>query len=203
MPCSPSASPPREISLLCQDEGSLASSPLEGHIRNAIPGSHLSGGFFDMVIRPYSPGDLEALKQITFVCFESVSIDRNIEEKFGLIGGHDWRWRKGRQIEADVAGEHARGVFVAEFDGQVVGYITTRVDPEGRIGWIPNLAVLPQHQGKGLGRRLVETALDYLRRQGMECAKIETLEQNPVGPTFYPRLGFQEVGRQIHYLMRL
>ena len=37
----------------------------------------------------------------------------------------------------------------------------------------------------------------------MQVAKIETLEQNPIGQTLYPSLGFQEVARQIHYAMRL
>lgn len=155
------------------------------------------------MIRTYRPEDLEALKKITAICFAGVSIDRNIEVEFGPIGGRDWRWRKLRHIDADVAGDHARGVFVSEIDGQVVGYITTRVDPQSKIGWIPNMAVLPEHQQQGLGRELMQKALDYLRQQGMECAKIETLEQNPVGSRFYPGMGFREVARQIHYVMHL
>ena len=155
------------------------------------------------MIRNYRPTDLESLKEITALCFEGTSIDRNIEEQFGLIGNRDWRWRKLRHIDADVAGDNARGVFVGELDGQVVGYITARADPPSKIGWIPNMAVLPEHQGKGLGKQLMQTALDFLRDQGMECVKIESLEQNPVGPRFYPGIGFQEVARQIHYFKRL
>jgi ribosomal protein S18 acetylase RimI-like enzyme len=155
------------------------------------------------VIRPYCPADLEALKEITALCFAGVSIDANIEAQFGLIGGRDWRWRKLRHIDADVEGERARGVFVWEEEGQVAGYITTRIDPESRIGWIPNLAVRPEFQGRGLGRQLMDHALDYFRQQGMEAAKIETLAQNEVGSQFYPSAGFREVARQIHYLMRL
>jgi len=49
----------------------------------------------------------------------------------------------------------------------------------------------------------MQTALDYLRDQGMECAKIETLAQNPIGSHFYPSVGFEEVARQIHYVKRL
>ena len=41
------------------------------------------------MIRPYRPEDLEALKRITAICFEGVSIDRNIEERFGRIGDRD------------------------------------------------------------------------------------------------------------------
>ncbi|MCC7261993.1 MAG: GNAT family N-acetyltransferase [Candidatus Latescibacteria bacterium] len=155
------------------------------------------------MIRAYQPADLEALREITAICFAKVSIDANIEAQFGPIGGRDWRWRKLRHIDQDVDGDRARGVFVWEEEGQVQGYITTRTDPESRIGWIPNLAVRPEHQSRGLGRQLMDHALEYLRQQGMEAAKIETLAQNAVGSQFYPSTGFTEVARQIHYLMRL
>ena len=155
------------------------------------------------MIRTYRPDDLERLKEITSICFDGVSIDRNIEEKFGPIGDRDWRFRKLRHIDADVAGDHAHCVFVFDEQGEVLGYITTRLDRDSKIGWIPNLAVAPDHQGRGLGRQLMEHALEFMRSQGMEAAKIETLEQNPVGSRFYPDVGFEEVGRQIHYLMRL
>jgi len=85
----------------------------------------------------------------------------------------------------------------------VIGYVTTRVNATSRIGWIPNLAVDPAHQGKGLGRALLEHALAFFRQQGMQVAKIETLDQNPIGQTLYPSLGFREVARQIHYALRL
>ena len=56
------------------------------------------------MIRPYRPADLPALKHITAVCFPGVSIDHNIEQRFGLIGGRDWQFRKLRHIDDDVAG---------------------------------------------------------------------------------------------------
>ncbi|NKB70546.1 MAG: GNAT family N-acetyltransferase [Candidatus Latescibacteria bacterium] len=155
------------------------------------------------MIRPYQAQDLPRLKEITAVCFDGVSIDRNIEAQFGPIGQRDWRWRKLRHIDDDVAGERGRGVLVFEEAGRVVGYITTRIDPDSKIGGIPNMAVDPQAQGQGIGRQLMDAALDFMRAEGMECAKIETLEQNDIGSQFYPSAGFVEVARQIHYLRRL
>lgn len=155
------------------------------------------------MIRPYQTKDLQRLKEITAICFDGVSIDRNIEERFGLVGDRDWRWRKLRHIDDDVLGDRARGVFVWEQDGQVGGYVTTRIDPESKIGGIPNIAVDPALQGKGIGRQLLEYALEFMRTEGMECAKIETLAQNPIGSHLYPDVGFEEVAQQIHYVMRL
>lgn len=155
------------------------------------------------MIRRYEPDDLPRLKEITAICFEGVAIDHNIEQRFGLIGGRDWRWRKARHIDQDVAGGNAEGVFVAEEAGHVIGYISGRADHESKIGWIANISVLPKARGRGWGSQLMDRELAYFREEGMECAKIETLAQNEIGSAFYPSRGFQEVARQIHYVMRL
>ena len=156
------------------------------------------------MIRPYRNDDLPSLKEITATCFEGVSIDKNIEEKLGVIGQHDWKWRKLRHIDADVGGDNARNVFVWETGGgRIAGYITGRIDSDSKIGWIPNLAVDPEFQGKGIGRGLMQRLLQHFKDEGMECAKIETLDQNEIGSSFYPSMGFEPIARQVHFVMRL
>ena len=156
----------------------------------------------NMRIRPYHPSDLEALRELTILAFEGVGIDHNIEKRFGMIQGHDWRWRKARHIDEDAA-VNPKGIFVAENDGRIMGYVTTRVDAEAGVGLIPNLAVTADARGRGLGRLLIECALDYFRSQGLALARIETLDQNPIGQHLYPACGFHEVARQIHYVRPL
>lgn len=153
-------------------------------------------------LRLYNPSDLPRLQQITSATFGPVSIDRNMERILGPFGSGDWSSRKAAAIEEDCRIQ-PDGVFVAE-DAScgVVGYVTTRLNPTSNVGWIPNLAVDPVHQGKGLGRALLEQAIAFLRESGMAVAKIETLEQNPIGQSLYPSLGFKEVARQIHFGMR-
>src|SRR5205085_1039946 len=154
-------------------------------------------------IRPYRPEDLPRLQEITAQTFGPVSIDCNMEQLLGPFGQGGWQGRKVAAI-ADDCRIQPDGVFVAATDdGVVVAYITTRLNAVSRIGWIPNLAVNPTWQGKGLGRALLEHAIEFFRQSGMEVAKIETLEQNPIGQQLYPSLGFKEVARQIHFAMRL
>ena len=98
---------------------------------------------------------------------------------------------------------NADGVFVAEIDGEVAGYITTNVNHQTKIGGIPNLSVHPNFQQRGLGTELIETALVYLKEEGMLYSRIETLDQNPIGTAFYPKMGFVEIARQIHYIRPL
>ncbi|MBN2393459.1 MAG: GNAT family N-acetyltransferase [Anaerolineae bacterium] len=155
-----------------------------------------------MKIRRYEEADHEPIKAITAICFEGVSIDYGIEVKYGSIDGKDWRWRKVRQIDDDIAA-NAEGIFVAVEDGEVIGYVTSRVDHDSKIGWIPNLAVLPEYQQRGIGKDLIEMALTYMAESGMLYARIETLAHNTVGQHFYPSMGFEEVARQIHYIMPL
>ena len=151
------------------------------------------------MIRGYRESDREKIKAITVICFDGVSIDQNIEGVYGLIGGRGWQFRKAGHIDADVAGEPG-GIFVYEVEGETVGYVTARSDRETKVGRIPNLSVLPDYQRRGIGRALIEKAIDYLRTAGMEFVRIETLEQNEMGRALYPRLGFREVARQIHYI---
>jgi ribosomal protein S18 acetylase RimI-like enzyme len=153
-------------------------------------------------IRSYQPADLPRLQRITMDAFGSVSIDRNLERKYGVINGVDWKARKADHIRIDAEREPS-GIFVLEIGGEIAGYITTWCNQLGGIGNIPNLALDAEHRGRGFGRRLIEHALAYFREQGMTHARIETLEQNDVGLSLYPSLGFQEIARQVHYCLEL
>jgi ribosomal protein S18 acetylase RimI-like enzyme len=152
--------------------------------------------------RLYRLEDLEGIKRLTVESFGGVTIEENVEAALGALNGHDWRWRKARHIDEDVA-SNPTGIFVAESQGRMVGYITTRVDREAGKGRIPNLAVVEEFRGRGLGRQLIEHALEYFRAQGLAYAVIETMAQNPVGQHLYPACGFVEVARQVHFARKL
>src|SRR5579871_2236188 len=153
-------------------------------------------------IRTYRPDDLPTLKRLTVESFGEVTLEQDVERVLGVLNEHDWRWRKARHIDEDVEA-HPAGVFVAESGGAVVGYITTRIDREAGKGRIPNLAVAAEMRGQGLGRLLIEHALDYFRREGLAYAMIETMAQNAVGNRLYPSCGFIEVARQVHFARKL
>lgn len=153
-------------------------------------------------LRLYRPTDLEGIKQLTVASFSGVTIEESLETALGTFNAHDWRWRKARHIDEDVAANPS-GIFIAESQGRMVGYITTRLDREAGKGRIPNLAVAEEFRGLGLGRKLIEHALEYFRAQGLGYAVIETLAQNPIGQHLYPACGFVEIARQVHYARRL
>ncbi len=155
-----------------------------------------------MIIRLYKPSDLDDLKRITIEGFAGTAIDQSVEHALGILNGHDWKWRKARHIDEDVEA-NATGIFVAEASSIILGYVTTRVDYDVGKGRIPNLAVDRSARGQGIGRMLIEHALEYFRREGMAFAMIETMDNNLVGQHLYPSCGFVETCRQIHFSLKL
>lgn len=155
-----------------------------------------------LTIRPYRESDRERLHEITAASFRDASIHGILESKYGLLRGTTWAQRKARDIDDDIAAE-PEGVLVAEDeDGTIVGYITTVTDETCGIGRIPNLAVAPDAQGQGVGKALINAALDRFEDLGMELIKIETLATNEVGRALYPRFGFEDFIHQVHFIMR-
>ena len=156
----------------------------------------------DIVFRPFREPDRQALKDLTVASFAGVSIDKNIEDRFGRLGETDWKERKAAHIDDDIAA-NAEGVLVAEYEGRIIGYITVTLNRKAKLGRIPNMAVDERYRGMGIGARLLQAADDYMRAEGMTHAKIETLDQNAVGQHLYPKMGFVEVARQVHFVKEL
>jgi ribosomal protein S18 acetylase RimI-like enzyme len=159
------------------------------------------------MIRLFRESDRNRLKTITAEVFGPAAVDYYLERRFGPLQGRDWAWRKVRHIDDDIRA-NAGGIFVYEDgaaarDASVVGYVTVSVDRDAGIGRILNLAVAVEAQGRGLGRALVEHAIEYLRAEGMLLARVETLEGNAAGQRLYPALGFERVIRQIYYATQL
>jgi ribosomal protein S18 acetylase RimI-like enzyme len=153
-------------------------------------------------IRPFTEDDRQRLHEITAASFQEASIHGILEKKFGKLRDTTWAERKARDIDQDIATE-PEGVLVAEDDdGNIVGYITTYTDEEAGIGRIPNLAVAPDTQGQGIGKLLINAALDRFEECGMDLIKIETLATNEVGRALYPRFGFEDFIHQVHFIMR-
>ena len=110
-------------------------------------------------------------------------------------------WRPDR-IEARLDGrvDDGAAILVGERGGEVAGFVLygpcrdDDADPE--TGEIWALFVDPEHWRGGVGRRLVEAALEGLRRCGFSQSTVWTLAESPRNLRFYEALGFELDGAQ-------
>lgn len=87
------------------------------------------------------------------------------------------------------------GGFVWEEDGKIIGNITVqRADKYGARWQIANVAVSPLWRGRGISRKLMETALEHARARGGKWAVLQVYAENKIAYPLYQRLGFEVVG---------
>ena len=101
----------------------------------------------------------------------------------------------GRVDEADLVDglrgdEHALISLVAELDGRIVGHvlfsrmwIKTPAGLASAVSLAP-VAVLPEHQNKGIGTRLIQHGLELIKERGEKIVIVAG------HPGYYPRFGF-------------
>jgi ribosomal protein S18 acetylase RimI-like enzyme len=76
-----------------------------------------------------------------------------------------------------------------EIDGRLAALIETIEQPDHLL--IENVAVLPQHQGRGLGRRLLALAEDLARDHGHAEIRLYTNKLFVENIALYRRLGYR------------
>ncbi|MGV1681495.1 GNAT family acetyltransferase [Sphingopyxis sp. NJF-3] len=122
------------------------------------------------MVRPATAGDAEA----TIGVWEACGLTRP--------------WNEPRADFARALDHDAATVLLAEYDAKIVGTVMAGFD--GHRGWIYYLGVLPDHQGSGIARRLLDAACDWLRERG--CPKVELMlrDGNPAAG-FYEHLDWE------------
>jgi ribosomal protein S18 acetylase RimI-like enzyme len=93
---------------------------------------------------------------------------------------------------AEVVRRHR--VTVAEREGEVIGLIVLVVEDEGFA--VDNVAVDPAHQGRGVGRTLLEHAEAAARRAGCGWIYLYTHERMTENLALYSRIGYVEYDRR-------
>lgn len=123
------------------------------------------------VLRPYRPGDREALMSLWSVC----ELTR------------PWN-NPSRDIERKLARD-AENLLVLEQQGRLIGSVM--VGYEGHRGWINYLAVLPDAQRRGLASRMMAEAERLLRLAGCPKINLQIRSTNLQVIEFYQSLGFK------------
>jgi len=93
------------------------------------------------------------------------------------------------QTEADwelFLSANSEGCFVSEVDSRVVGTVTT-ITYEDRFAWIGMVLVDREFRNCGIGRALLQQAIEHLDSRGIPCMR---LDATPQGRPVYEKLGF-------------
>jgi len=96
--------------------------------------------------------------------------------------------------------------IVAEEDGEIVGYVMCRIEtglPDfgllgiAKKGHVISIAVLPEHQRKGIGAALVKEAMASMRVYKAKECYLEVRVSNTPAVKLYEKLGF-DASRVVH-----
>ena len=154
----------------------------------------------ERLIRPAYYRDFTAIKTITRLAFEPVSLDRMAEKYFNTrMGDKDWFEYKNRSLEKQCKA-NIYNVIVCEIAGRVVGYATMSLDDERGIAEIGNNAVHPEFQGKGIGKMMQREIMRRMKENGFDKFKVNTLSNDIAAQKVYEKLGFEKIVTGIYYL---
>lgn len=78
--------------------------------------------------------------------------------------------------------------FVAEDNGRIIGTILAGHD--GRREIFHHVSVLPEYQKQGVGKMLVESAMDALGKEGISKVLLVVFDHNKNGNEFWEHMGF-------------
>ena len=99
--------------------------------------------------------------------------------------------------EVDSLARRFPGTFVVERAGEAVG--TVRVERKGEVAGIYGFAVLPRHQGQGIGRQVLSGLARELLAEGMREVGLEVSVSNDSALHLYESCGFEVTGTEDYY----
>lgn len=104
-----------------------------------------------------------------------------------------YAWFLGTQLrEDDVV------VFVAERDGEILGYVYAGIEPQSwkelrdEAAFIHDIVVDERGRGAGVATTLMETAMDWFRARGTPRVVLWTAEPNVGAQQLFSKLGFRK-----------
>ncbi|QNE75930.1 mycothiol synthase [Streptomyces finlayi] len=83
-----------------------------------------------------------------------------------------------------------KGFFLAERDGELIGFHWTKVHAEEQLGEVYVVGIRPEAQGGGLGKALTAIGLRHLAAEALPTAMLYVDADNTAALKVYERMGF-------------
>lgn len=93
--------------------------------------------------------------------------------------------------------------LIAELENEPVGYVKLKLDSKDesitgtKVIEIERIYSLQQYIGKGIGKALMQAAIDEAKQKACDSIWLGVWEKNPRAINFYKKWGFREVGSHI------
>ena len=133
------------------------------------------------VIRPARPADAAAVAACVTAAY-AMYVERMGKKPGPMLDDY-----------AKIIGRHR--VFVLDRPPGLIGVLVLKRHAGGLL--LDNVAVHPDHQGRGLGRRLIAFAEDEARRLGHGALDLYSHESMTENIALYGALGYAETGRRV------
>ena len=92
-------------------------------------------------------------------------------------------------------GEELLGIVVLnEFQDEEYAEINWSTSTDDKNIVVHRLAVRPDQQGKGIGRKLMDFAEQWSRENKYDAIRLDTYSQNPRNQRFYTKRGYTDLG---------
>ena len=149
----------------------------------------------DFRIRPAEPGDAGALVELANAV--------GSEPEGWLITTSNWRsvGEERRYIRSLRRYPHA-AVFVAEAPGGIIGRLSVGRDPHPASHHVADLGLMvaASQRRRGIGRALLQRAVDWARASGVTKLELHVFPDNEPALALYEAFGFVREGyRRRHY----
>jgi L-phenylalanine/L-methionine N-acetyltransferase len=151
----------------------------------------------DFIVRAAEPGDAEALTRLA----EAVSA-----EPEGWLISADGEWRsvgdERRYLKAVRRYPHAAVLVAERSDGAIIGRLSLARDTHPASSHVADLGLMVAHDARrrGVGRALLEAAVDWARATGIRKLELHVFPWNEPAIQLYETFGFEREGlRRGHY----
>ncbi|MDF3415377.1 GNAT family N-acetyltransferase [Sulfitobacter sp. M57] len=148
-----------------------------------------------MTLRSPQLSDASSIAAISIEVWLGTYLKRGVTAFFADYALQEFTTRKTEALISDPD----QFILVSQNDEGIDGFIrvTSNAQPpvEGcSTTEIATLYVQPRHHGKGIGKRLLHTALRHCRDQGKDAVWLTTNAENAPAIAFYRAQGFEHVG---------
>ncbi|MDQ1487029.1 MAG: [ribosomal protein S18]-alanine N-acetyltransferase [Actinomycetota bacterium] len=111
-----------------------------------------------------------------------------------LFGNESWTIA---MFWSELSETDTRHYIVAQEGETIVGYAGLCAYPDE--SFVQTIAVTPDHQGRGIGARMLADLLDEARRRDEPMVGLEVRADNLVAQRLYERFGFEHIGLRKGY----